>query len=42
MSEKLTLFTELKEQIGRTITLGDKTKCNILGVGKVGCVHLIP
>lgn len=37
MSEKLSLLTELNEQTGGTITLDDKAKCNILGVGRIGC-----
>ena len=36
MSEKISLFSELKEQSSGQITLGDKGKCNIIGVGKVG------
>ena len=36
MSGKRSLFSELKEQSGGTITLGDKGKCNIIGIGKVG------
>ena len=37
MSGKVSLFTKLKEQTGGTNTVGDKTKCNILGIGNVGC-----
>ena len=36
MSGKSSLFSELKEQYGGTITLGDKGKCNIIGIGKIG------
>jgi len=36
MSGKSSLFSQIKEQSGGTITLGDKGKCNIIGIGKVG------
>jgi len=36
MSGKSSLFSELKEQSSGQITLGDRGKCNIIGVGKVG------
>ena len=36
MSGKSSLFFELSQQEGGTITLGDKKKCNIIGIGKVG------
>ena len=36
MSGKSSLFSELSQQEGGTITLGDKKKCNIIGIGKVG------
>ena len=37
MSLKSSIFTKLKEQTSGTITLGDKAKYNIIGIGKVGC-----
>ena len=37
MSRKLCLFTKLKELTDGAITLGDKAKCNIPCIGKVGC-----
>ena len=36
MSGKISLFSEIKERCNGSITLGDKGKCKILGVGKVG------
>ena len=36
MSGKNYLFSEIKEKCNGSITLGDKEKCKILGVGKVG------
>ena len=36
MSGKVSLFSEIKERCNGSITLGDKGKCKILGVGKVG------
>ena len=36
MSGKSHLFSEITEQAGGTITLGDKGKCKIIGIGKVG------
>ena len=36
MSGKSSLFTELKKQASGSITLGDKGKCDIIGIGKVG------
>ena len=35
MSGKKALFHDLKKQSTGTITLGDKGKCDILGIGKV-------
>ena len=37
MSGKSSLFTEIKKQSSGSITLGDKGKCDIIGIGKVGC-----
>ena len=36
MSGKLSLYFEIKERCNGSITLGDKGKNKILGVGKVG------
>ena len=36
MSVKVSLFSKIKESCNDSITLGDKGKCKILGVGKVG------
>ena len=36
MSGKSSLFHDLKEQSTGTITLGDKGKCDIVGIGSVG------
>jgi Pol polyprotein len=36
MSGKVSLFTEIKEKCNGLITLCNKGKCKILGVGKVG------
>ena len=36
MSGKISLFSEIKERCNGSITLCDKGKCQILGVGKVG------
>ena len=36
MSGKSSLFSELSQQIGGTITLDDKKKWDIIGIGKVG------
>ena len=36
MSGKRSLFHELKKQSTGTITLGDKGKCDIVGIGSVG------
>ena len=36
MSGKVSLFSEIKERCNGSITLGDKGKCKILGVGKIG------
>ena len=36
MSGKSSLFSVLKKLYNGTITLGDKGKCNIIGVGKIG------
>ena len=36
MSGKISLFSEIKEKCNGSITLGDKDKCKILGVGKIG------
>ena len=36
MSGKISLFSEIKERCNGSISLGDKGKCKILGVGKVG------
>ena len=36
MSSKVSLFSEIKERCNGSITLSDKGKCKILGVGKVG------
>ena len=36
MSGKSSLFSVLKKLFNGTITLGDKGKCNIIGVGKIG------
>ena len=36
MSGKSSLFSEISQQRGGTITLGDKKKCDIIGIGKVG------
>ena len=36
MSGKVSLFSEIKERCNGSITLGDKGKCKILGVSKVG------
>ena len=36
MCGKVSLFSEIKEKCSGSITLGDKGKCKILGVGKVG------
>ena len=36
MSGKISLFSEIKERCNGSITLGDKGKCKILGVGKIG------
>ena len=35
MIGKVFLFSEIKERCNGSITLGDKGKCKILGVGKV-------
>ena len=35
MSDKVFLFSEIKLKCSGSITLGDKGKCKILGVGKV-------
>ena len=36
MSGEVSLFSEIKERCNDSITLGDKGKCKILGVGKFG------
>ena len=36
MSGKVSIFSEIKEKCNDSITLDDKGKCKILGVGKVG------
>ena len=36
ISGKVSLFSEIKERCNGSITLSDKGKCKILGVGKVG------
>ena len=36
MSGKVSLFSEIKEKCSGSVTLDDKGKCKILGVGKVG------
>ena len=36
MSGKSSLFSVLKKLSNGTITLGDKGKCNIIGIGKIG------
>jgi hypothetical protein len=36
MSDKVYLFSKIKERCNSSITLGDKGKFKILGVGKVG------
>ena len=36
MSGKSSLFHDLKKQSTGTITLGDKGKCDIVGIGSVG------
>ena len=41
MSGKSSLFSELSQQKGGTIILGDKKKCDIIGIGKVEQVHRI-
>ena len=38
MSGKSSLFSEISQKEGGTITLGDKKKCNILGIGKVDTI----
>ena len=35
MSGKSSLFSDLKKQSFGTITLGDKGKCDIIGIGKI-------
>ena len=36
MSEKTSLFSEIKEKYNNAIILGDKGKCKIFGIEKVG------
>ena len=36
MSGKSSIFSVLKKLSNGTITLGDKGKCNIIGIGKIG------
>ena len=35
MNGKSSLFSDLKKQSSGTITLGDKGKCDIIGIGKI-------